>query len=192
MLIFKLGVQYPLKLKHKGARLRCWAAKDSFNFQISTAWIMSVLPSKITFYNYENDILHQLETFGFLDTDKALFYQSELVLKDLMLITFSSPRAQPEAVQFLILNESPYFSSLVANPKFQLQIPCSFGDMTKNVKFIGIPENNFLCFFIIASSPGVHTFFCLWRVNKKLPQDETSQLYFRGQGQSIKSEKYTF
>ena len=68
---------------------------------------------------------------------------------------------------------------LVANPKFQLQIVCSFGDMTKNVKFIGIPENNFLCIFIIASSPGVHTFFCLWRVNKKLPQGETSQNAFQ-------------
>ena len=58
---------------------------------------------------------------------------------------------------------------LVANPKFQLQILCSFGDMIKNVKLIGIPVNNFLCIFIIASSPGVHSFFCLWRVNKKLP-----------------------
>ena len=80
---------------------------------------------------------------------------------------------------------------LAANPKFQLQILCSFGDMTKNVKLIGIPENNFLCIFIIASSPGVHSFFCLWRVNKKLPQGETSQNTFQSQGQSIKSEKYT-
>ena len=61
------------------------------------------------------------------------------------------------------------FIFLVANQKFQLQILCSFGDMTKNVKFIGIPENNFLYIFIIASSPGVHTFFCLWRM-----QGETS------------------
>ena len=68
---------------------------------------------------------------------------------------------------------------LVANPKFQLQILCSSGDMTKNVKLIGIPENDFLCIFIIASSPGVHTFFCLWRVNKKLPQGETSQIAFQ-------------
>ena len=51
--------------------------------------------------------------------------------------------------------------------------------MTKNVKLIGIPENNFLCIFILASSPGVHTFFCLWRVNKKLPQGETSQNAFQ-------------
>ena len=32
-------------------------------------------------------------------------------LKDLMPITFSSPRAQPEVLYFLISNESPYFSS---------------------------------------------------------------------------------
>ena len=95
----------------------------------------------------------------------------------LMLITFSSPRAQPKVVYFLISNESPYF--LIANPKFQLQILFSFGDITKSVKLNGIPENNFLCIFIIASSPGVHTFFCLWRVNKKLPQDETSQNAFQ-------------
>ena len=31
-------------------------------------------------------------------------------LKDLMPIAFSSPRAQPEVVYFLISNESPYFS----------------------------------------------------------------------------------
>ena len=44
---------------------------------------------------------------------------------------------------------------LFVNPKFQLQILYSFGDITKNVKLNGIPENNFLCVFIIASSPGV-------------------------------------
>ena len=68
----------------------------------------------------------------------------------------------------------------IANPKFQLQILCSFGDIAKSVKFInGIPENDFLCIFIIASSPGVHTLFCLWRVNKKLLQGETSQNAFQ-------------
>ena len=41
------------------------------------------------------------------------------------------------------------------------------------------PENNFLCIFITASSPGVHSFFCLWRVNKKLPEGETSQNAFQ-------------
>ena len=47
------------------------------------------------------------------------------------------------------------------------------------VKLIGIPENNFLCILITDSSPEVHTFFCLWRVNKKLPQGETSQNAFQ-------------
>ena len=107
-----------------------------------------------------------------------------------MPITFSSPRAQPEVGQFLYQMKAHIF--LIANPKFQLQILCSFGDITKMVKLNGIPENNFLCIFIIASSQGVHTFFCLWRVNKKLPQGEISQnaFLFRDQGQSIKSEKY--
>ena len=36
---------------------------------------------------------------------------SKLTLKDLMPIPFSSPKAQPEVVHFLISNESPYFSS---------------------------------------------------------------------------------
>ena len=68
---------------------------------------------------------------------------------------------------------------LIANLKFCLQTPCSFRDMAENVKFIGIPINNFLCIYIIASSPGLHTLFCLWRVNKKLPQCETSQNTFQ-------------
>ena len=68
---------------------------------------------------------------------------------------------------------------LIANLKFHLQTPCSFGDMAENVKLIGIPINNFLCIYIIASSPGLHTLFCLWRVNKKLPQGETSQNTFQ-------------
>ena len=68
---------------------------------------------------------------------------------------------------------------LIANLKFRLQTPCSFGDMSENVKLIGIPINNFLCIYIIASSPGLHTLFCLWRVNKKLPQGETSQNTFQ-------------
>ena len=85
--------------------------------------------------------------------------------------------AQPEVGYSLISNESHIF--LIVNPQFQLQILRSFGDITKSVKLNGIPENNFLCIFIIASTPGVHTFFCLWRVNKKLPQGETSQNTFQ-------------
>ena len=95
-----------------------------------------------------------------------------------MPITFSSPRAQPEVVYFFLYQMKAHIF-LIANPKFQLQILCSFGDITKSVKLTGIPENNFLCIFIIVSSPGVHTFFCLWRVNKKLPQGETSQNAFQ-------------
>ena len=68
---------------------------------------------------------------------------------------------------------------LISNLKFRLQTPCSFGDMADNVKLIGIPINNFLCIYIIASSPELHTLFCLWRVNKKLPQGETSQNTFQ-------------
>ena len=96
-----------------------------------------------------------------------------------MPITFSSPRAQPKVVYFLILDQMKAHIFLIANPKFELQIRCSFGDITKSVKFNGIPENDLLYIFIIASSPGVHTFFCLWRVNKKLPQGETSQNAFQ-------------
>ena len=40
-------------------------------------------------------------------------------LKDLMPITFSSPRAQPEVVHFLISNESPYFS--IYNKKCEIK-----------------------------------------------------------------------
>ena len=96
----------------------------------------------------------------------------------LMLITFSSPRAQPKVV-YISWYQMKAHIFLIANPKLQLQILFSFGDITKSVKLNGIPENNFLCIFIIASSPGVHTFFCLWRVNKKLPQGETSQNAFQ-------------
>ena len=98
----------------------------------------------------------------------------KLTLKDLMPITFSSPRAQPEVVYFFLYQMKAHIF-LIADPKCHLQILCSFGDITKSVKLNGIPEKSFLYFFIIASSPGVHTFFCLWRVNKKLPQEETSQ-----------------
>ena len=94
-----------------------------------------------------------------------------------MPITFSSPRAQTEVVYFWFQIEAHIF--IIANLKFRLQTPCSFGDMAENVKLIGIPINNFLCIYIIASSPGLHTLFCLWRVNKNLPQGETSQNTFQ-------------
>ena len=75
-----------------------------------------------------------------------------------MPITFSSPRAQPEVVNFFILNESQYFS--LCKFKISVQILCSFGDKTKIVKLNGISEKK-LFIFIIASSPGVYTFLPL-------------------------------
>ena len=60
--------------------------------------------------------------------------------------------------------------------------------MTEKVQFIGIPTNNLLCIIIIASSLGLHTFFCLWRANKKLPQGETLQNALQ---RSVENEKYT-
>ena len=68
---------------------------------------------------------------------------------------------------------------LIVHPKFQLKILCSFGEITKCVKLNSIPENNFLCIFITASSPAAHALFCLLRVNKKLRQGETSQNAFQ-------------
>ena len=94
-----------------------------------------------------------------------------------MPITFSSPRAQPEVVFFWFWMKAHTF--LLSNLKFRLQTPCSLGDMAGSVKLIGIPINDFLCIYLIASSPGLHTLFCLWRVNKKLPQGETSQNTFQ-------------
>ena len=52
------------------------------------------------------------------------------------------PRAQPEVVYFLISMKAHIF--LIANQKFQLQILCSFGDITKSVKLNGIRENNYV------------------------------------------------
>ena len=50
------------------------------------------------------------------------------------------PPAQLEVVYFLYQMKVHIF--LIANPKFQLQILCSFGDITKSMKLNGIPENN--------------------------------------------------
>ena len=52
----------------------------------------------VRFFFYKNFLLPPLKSNG-------------VSLKDLMLITFSSPRAQLKVVHFFILNESPYFSS---------------------------------------------------------------------------------
>ena len=58
---------------------------------------------------------------------------------------------------------------LIANPKFQLQILCSCGDITKSVKLNGIPKNNFLCIFIIASPQG-----CILLLPMESKQEATS------------------
>ena len=75
---------------------------------------------------------------------------------------------------------------LIANLKFRLQTPCSFGDMAENVKLIGIPINNFLCIYIIASSPGLHTLFLPleskqevtsgWNLTKYISEIKVNQL----------------
>ena len=80
---------------------------------------------------------------------------------------------------------------LITNLKFHLKIHNIFGDIAENVNITGIPIFHFFCIFITASSPGVHTLFCLWRENRKQPQGETLQEAFRGQGQSVKGGKYT-
>ena len=59
---------------------------------------------------------------------------------------------------------------LFANPTFQLQI---LGDTTKNVKLNGIPENNFLCIFIIYSLIPRGAYFLLSLENK---QEATSEV----------------
>ena len=75
---------------------------------------------------------------------------------------------------------------LVANPKFQLQIRFSSEYMIKNVKLIGVPENNYLCIFIIASSPrGAYFLFTLetkqeatsgWDFTKCISEVKVNQL----------------
>ena len=71
--------------------------------------------------------------------------------------------------------ESPYFSSYKSKSASN-----SLYFWRYDKSLLVYQKNNFLCIFIIASSPGVHTFFCLWRVKKKkLPQGETSQNAFQ-------------
>ena len=80
-----------------------------------------------------------------------------------MLITFSSPRAQPEVNTFYGANESPYF--LIITLKFQLQIHYTL-EVIAEYLFPVIQILNFLvCIFITASSPVSHT--CPRRENKK-------------------------
>ena len=53
--------------------------------------------------------------------------------QDLILITFSSPMAQPKEVHFFDIKWKPVSFYVFVNPKFQPQILCSFGDITKNL-----------------------------------------------------------
>ena len=79
-----------------------------------------------------------------------------------MPITFSSPRAQPEVIHFWCQMKAHVF--LIVNPKFQLQILCSFGDTTQNANLNGISENNFLCVFITASPRGAYFLLPLYMI----------------------------
>ena len=56
-----------------------------------------------------------------------------LLLKALMPITFSSPRAQPEVVLFLVSNESPYFSHY--NPKISASNSPNFGSYSRKCTY---------------------------------------------------------
>ena len=56
-------------------------------------------------YAVQNQLTIKTNTFS-----ESLYFVLFNYLKALMPITFSSPRAQPEVVYFLISNESPYFS----------------------------------------------------------------------------------
>ena len=64
----------------------------------------------------------------FLCTNGSVGYLMQL--KALMPITFSSPRAQPEVVYFLISNENPYFSD--CKSKISASNSLKFWRYTKN------------------------------------------------------------
>ena len=66
------------------------------------------------------------------------------------------PRAQPEVVYFLISNESPSF--LIVNPKFQLQILCCFGVITKKCEIKWYTRKQFLMYFHNSLIPRVAYF----------------------------------
>ena len=105
-------------------------------------------------------------------------------LKALMPITFSPPGSTRSSV-FFGFKWKPIII-LTANLKFHLQTPCRFGDMAENVKLIGIPINNFLCIYIIASSLGLHTLFLPleskqevtsgWNLTKYISEVKVNQL----------------
>ena len=107
---------------------------------------------------------------------------------------FSSPRAQPEVVvvfwfrnkliriDFLVSNESPYFSHY--NPK----ISASNSLPINNVPISDIPILIFLCIFITASSPMSHSYFCPRREIRISLVVRWYKMCLRGQGHSDKNE----
>ena len=72
-------------------------------------------------------------------------------LKDLMPITFSSPRAQPEVVHFLISNESPYFSG--CKSKILASNSLQFWRYDKKCKINWYTRKLFLMYFHISLIP---------------------------------------
>ena len=98
--------------------------------------------------------LSKSHTYACRYWDKPIFFSLALSLvkgpyADHILI----PQGSTGSSIFFDIKWKPIFFWLQIK-KFQLQILCSFGDITKSVKLNGTPENNFLCIFIIASSQG--------------------------------------
>ena len=69
------------------------------------------------------------------------------------------------------------------------QTPCSFGDMAENVKIIiTIPMDNFL-YFHHNLNPRVALCFASGEKIRSYFRVKPLKLHFRGQGQSVESEK---
>ena len=85
-------------------------------------------------------------------------------------MTFSLLFIQKYFCVFLVSNESHIF--LIANLKFRLQTPCN-SEISESFKFSGKQnKKQFLMYFL---TPNVaYILLPLERVNKKVPQSETS------------------
>ena len=75
------------------------------------------------------------------------------------------PRAQPEVVLLCCYLKAYIF--LIITQKFQLQIHYTAEVTAENGSTSGIPILIFLCIFVTASFPVLHTCFCFRRENKK-------------------------
>ena len=110
--------QQSLNLVRHSLRVMWMIARSTKPSKAEWAWPSTASLSNST-YTAKTKYCGRIATFillGFYQNDPKYRLWPEirvnkLLLKDLMPITFSSPRAQPEVVQFLITNESPYFSS---------------------------------------------------------------------------------